>query len=161
MHLKWVPLACNRSLNLCREYSKTFTLQKFHFVFHSRLTVNMFILLNQIGACCVYVVFVSRTFKAIVDDSMEKPIAIELYMLTFLCLFVLMLSIRNLKFIARFSLLANVITLITFSVIGYYMFQNLPNISEPVPFAAIVGYPLSVGTILFSMSAVGVVSTYL
>lgn len=119
----------------------------------------MFLLSNQIGACCVYVVFVSATFKAIVDDSLEKPIAIELYMLSFLCFFVLMLSVRNLKFLARSSLVANIITLVTFAVVGYYMFQDLPSISKPVAFAPIVRYPLSFGTALFAMSAVGVVST--
>lgn len=120
----------------------------------------MFLLLNQLGVCCVYVVFVSRTFKAIIDDSLSKPIAIELYMLAFLVLFVLMLSIRNMKFLARFSLVANLITLATFCVIGYYMFQKLPSFSDTVAFAPIFGYPLSVGTILFAISAIGVVSIY-
>lgn len=121
----------------------------------------MFLVLNQLGVCCVYVVFVSATFKAIIDDSLEKPIAIELYMLTFLCGFVLMLSIRDMKFLSRFSLVANVITLATFCVIGYYIFQNLPSISKPAAFApTIIAYPLSVGTVLFAISAVGVVSIY-
>lgn len=148
----------NGQIHAVNKYIKHDWIQFIINIFSARITVNLFLILNQLGVLCVYVVFVSATFKSIIDDSLEKPIAIELYMLSFLCLFMLMMCIRNLRFLAPFSLVANLIALVTFSVIGYYIFQNLPNMGDITKFAKIYGYPLSAGTVLFAISAIGVVS---
>lgn len=117
----------------------------------------MFLILNQLGICCVYVVFVASNFKLVIDESLPKPWAVEMYILMIMLPFVLMLSVKNLKMLAPFSLAANIVALVTFGVVGYYFFTNLPHIKHAAYFASPLKYPLYFGTTLFAILAIGVV----
>lgn len=55
------------------------------------------------------------------------------------------------------SVLANVITFIGIGFVLFYVFQDLPSISERPAFAPIERFPLYFGTVLFALEAVGVV----
>lgn len=66
--------------------------------------------------------------------------------------------IRNLKVLAPFSSLANVITFVGIGMILYYVCQDLPSISEREAVADLGKFPLFFGTTLFALEAVGVVS---
>lgn len=71
--------------------------------------------------------------------------------------FVLINSIRNLKLLAPFSTLANILTFVSFGIVCYYVFQNLPDIGTVPAFGTLYTYPLFFGTTLFALEAVGVV----
>lgn len=53
------------------------------FFSHSHV-VNVFLLIYQLGTCCVYVVFVSSNIKAIADYYTETDTDVRLYMLIIL-----------------------------------------------------------------------------
>lgn len=89
---------------------------------------------------------------------MEQEQSIVIYLLVFLLPFILINSIRNLKLLAPFSVVANVITFITFGIVAYYLFQDMPSISSIPAFGTLYTYPLFFGTTLFALEAVGVVS---
>lgn len=67
------------------------------------------------------------------------------------------LQIRDLKFLAPFSILGNMATLVSFGIIFYYIFR------EPIDFKAahatgtLMGFPLFIGTVLFALEAIGMV----
>ncbi|CAH0546039.1 unnamed protein product [Brassicogethes aeneus] len=126
---------------------------------HAPLIVNIFLIVYQLGICCVYIVFVGANVKAVADYYMppEKQIALPLFMLIFFIPFLAIICIRNLKLLAPFSVVANIITFVTFGVVCYYVFQNLPEFSKYESFGTLVDYPLYFGTTLFSLQAVGVV----
>lgn len=69
------------------------------------------------------------------------------------------LQVRNLKFLAPFSTLANFITLVSFGIILYYIFR------EPISFEGreavgnVAEFPLFFGTVLFALEAIGVVGS--
>lgn len=69
----------------------------------------------------------------------------------------LALQIRNLKLLAPFSLIANVLTIISFGIIWYYIF------SEPLTFdgkqsvGTLHEFPLFFGVVLFALEAVYVI----
>lgn len=126
-----------------------------------RTLVNVFLLTYQVGTCCVYVVFVAKNFKFVIDGSLEKPIAVEIYILGSIIPFTLILFVRNLKLLAPVSAVATVIALITFCVVAYYLVRGLPPISEVPMIAHPIRYPLYFGTTLFALLAIGVVSKIL
>lgn len=109
------------------------------------------------GICCVYIVFVGVNVKSVADQYTSTKISLTLYLLAIFVPFVLIMCIRNLKLLAPFSILANIITFVTFGVVCYYVFQDLPDFSDSPNFGTLMGYPLYFGTTLFSLQAVGVV----
>lgn len=120
--------------------------------------MDTFLVTYQVGICCVYVVFVAVNVKAVFDQILDANISIVIYMLCVLLPFILINSIRNLKLLAPFSIVANIITFITFGILGYYLFQDMPSINEVPLFGTLYTYPLFFGTTLFALEAVGVVS---
>ncbi|XP_073974092.1 proton-coupled amino acid transporter-like protein acs [Rhodnius prolixus] len=123
---------------------------------------NIFLLMYQIGSCCIYVVFISSNIKDVVDHYHgmhygEPSFDIRYYMLIFLLPLILINWVRNLKYLAPLSTLANIVTLISFAIIFYYMFSEVPDIHDRVAVAPFKSMPLFFGTVLFAMEAIGVV----
>lgn len=70
----------------------------------------------------------------------------------------MMFQIRNLKFLAPFSTFANFITLISFGIILYYIFDVPVSTESKIAFGKLTDFPLFFGTVLFALEAIGVVS---
>lgn len=119
--------------------------------------VNTFLLIYQLGTCCVYVVFVATNIKSISDYYTEEATDVRLIMLIILLPLILINWVRNLKYLAPFSTIANLITMISFGIICYYMFN------EPITFEGresvgeLKHFPLFFGTVLFALEAIGVI----
>ncbi|KAG8232777.1 hypothetical protein J437_LFUL013257 [Ladona fulva] len=126
--------------------------------------VNAFLLVYQLGTCCVYIVFVSSNVKDVVDYYASK-LDVRIYMLILLIPFILINCVRNLKLLAPFSTVANAVTLIGFGITLYYVLapssmgdgEGLPSISDRPPVGDISNLPLFVGTVLFALEAIGVI----
>lgn len=69
-----------------------------------------------------------------------------------------MKKVRNLKFLAPFSTLANFITVISFAIICYYIFRQPLELEGKRAVGPLAEFPLFFGTVLFSLEAIGVVS---
>lgn len=126
--------------------------------FRFRILVDVFLVIYQLGICCVYVLFVAKNVKAVADQYTPSEISLELYMLMALVPFILINCIRNLKLLAPFSLVSNIFTFISFGMCLYYIFDKLPPISDRPNFGTLYSFPLFFGTTLFALEAVGVVS---
>lgn len=91
-------------------------------------------------------------------DIYIEPMNERYYMLMMLVPLVAINLIRNLKLLAPFSQVANIITFAGLAIVLWYIFTDLP----PVSSRPLVGeprkYTLFVGTTLFALEAVGVVS---
>lgn len=74
------------------------------------MIVDGFLIIYQLGICCVYIVFVAKNIKEFADQWYNIPV--EYHMLILLLPLILLNCIRNLKLLAPFSTLANVITFI-------------------------------------------------
>ncbi|KAK9739762.1 Transmembrane amino acid transporter protein [Popillia japonica] len=123
----------------------------------SPLLVDIFLILYQLGICCVYVLFVAVNVQPVCNELFKVDLDLKIYMLTLLIPFILINSIRNLKLLAPFSILANIITFASFAVVLYYIFEDLPSIEGLPQFAGFYTFPLFFGTTLFALEAVGVV----
>ena len=69
--------------------------------------------------------------------------------------------IRNLKLLAPFSQIANVAMFVGIGIVLYYIFENFPGITSEKLVGPPIKYTLFIGTTLFAMEAVGVVSSQL
>lgn len=113
--------------------------------------VNTFLLIYQLGTCCVYVVFVSSNIKSVADYYLESPVDVRLCMVIILLPLILINWIRNLKYLAPFSTLANAITMVSFGIICYYIFREPVSTENKEAFAPASGFPLFFGTVLFAL----------
>lgn len=119
--------------------------------------VDTFLVTYQLGICCVYIMFVAENLKQVVDAWTHTETRLSYYMLALLLPLILLNYIRNLKYLAPLSTLANAITFVGFGIILYYVFSALPDVSE-LPYVRPFGsLPLFIGTTLFALEAVGVV----
>ncbi|CAN9515217.1 unnamed protein product [Ophioblennius macclurei] len=139
-----------------------------------RRTVNLFLIITQLGFCCVYFVFLSDNIKQVVEAANATTFSCHsnltnqtqvlvpsfdsrLYMLCFLPAFIVLVFTPNLKFLAPLSLVANLV--MTASLVLIY-FYSLTNISYPIDLPKVgqlKDYPLFFGTAIFAFEGIGVV----
>lgn len=123
----------------------------------ARGVVNLFLVIDLIGCCCVYIVFVSRNMKDVVDQYLSTPLDLQIYMLCLLPLLIVINLIRNLKYLAPFSMLANLLVGSSVAICFYYMFQDLPSVDARPKFSTWEELPLFFGTAIFALEGIGVV----
>ncbi|CAG4977882.1 unnamed protein product [Colias eurytheme] len=119
--------------------------------------VNVFLLIYQIGTCCVYVVFVSENIQFVLTKHFELKVTVSEVMLWILLPLVLINWVRDLKYLAPFSAVANAVTIVSFGIICYYIFRDAPTLEGKVPAGKIANFPLFFGTVLFALEAIGVI----
>ncbi|KAF4517852.1 hypothetical protein B566_EDAN011777 [Ephemera danica] len=127
---------------------------------HHQHIVNAFLVLYQLGICCVYIVFVSSNIKEVADYYTPEPIHLRLYMLMLLLPLILINYIRNLRIMAPFSTIANIITFLGLGFVLYFVFGHdggLPGLEDRKLVGELHGVPLFIGTTLFALEAVGVI----
>ncbi|XP_047989094.1 proton-coupled amino acid transporter-like protein pathetic [Leguminivora glycinivorella] len=123
-----------------------------------KLLVDFSLLLTYISVLCVYVVFIGSSFKEVIDVLLpESQLSIQTYCVLTLVPLVLLCQIRNLKYLVPVSALANALIVIVFGITMYYIFSDLPPISEREMVAKVSQWPLFVSTVIFAMEGIGVV----
>lgn len=123
---------------------------------YSAIVVDSFLIVYQLGICCVYIVFVATNIKNVTDYYVQ-PLDVRLYMLFLLLPLVLINYVRNLKKLAPLSTVANIITFVGLGIVLYYVFDDIPSIDTVDFVGTLKGFPLFVGTTLFALEAVGVI----
>ncbi|XP_043286121.1 proton-coupled amino acid transporter-like protein CG1139 [Venturia canescens] len=118
--------------------------------------VDAFLIAYQLGICCVYIVFIATNIKQVADEYWTH-LSIEIHMLILLVPLTLINYVRNLKLLAPFSTVANVITFIGLGMILAYVFDGLPPLSEREMVGSLRNFSLYFGTTLFALEAVGVI----
>ncbi|XP_073950202.1 proton-coupled amino acid transporter-like protein acs isoform X2 [Choristoneura fumiferana] len=119
--------------------------------------VNAFLLVYQIGTCCVYVVFVAENIEFVMTKHFHIEVTVFQVMCAILLPLVLINYVRDLKYLAPFSALANVVTIVSFGIILYYIFRVMPTIDCKAPVGLLSNFPLFFGTVLFALEAIGVI----
>lgn len=93
-----------------------------------------------------------------VVDLYTFEMDVRLYMVFLLIPLILINFVKNLKLLAPFSTLANIITFVGLGIVLYYVFLDLPSIHDKKLVGETGPFFLFVGTTLFALEAVGVVS---
>nr|CAH7747136.1 unnamed protein product [Callosobruchus chinensis] len=121
----------------------------------AKAMINMFLVIDLIGCCCVYVVFVSKNVKQVVDPHYELDVRV--YMAALLPLLIPTNMIRNLKWLSPLSMIANVLVACGMGVTFYYIFSDLPPLDNVPPMASFSSLPGFFGTAIFALEGIGVV----
>ncbi|KAG8232779.1 hypothetical protein J437_LFUL013259 [Ladona fulva] len=120
-------------------------------------TINVFLVIDLLGCCCVYIVFVAENIKQVVDFNSSHDLDIRIYMALLLLPCILLSWVRNLKHLAPFSMLANLLIATGMAITFYYIFTELPAPSERPQFSTVHQLPLFFGTAIFALEGIGVV----
>ncbi|XP_037906992.1 proton-coupled amino acid transporter-like protein CG1139 isoform X2 [Hermetia illucens] len=118
--------------------------------------VDMFLILDQLGICCVYIVFVAANIKHLIDANFLE-LDIRIHMAILIIPFASIFLIRDLKTLVPFSQLANTVTIVALGMICYYLHQGQLTFHGKQPMADVRFYPLFFGTVLFSLESVGLI----
>uniref|UniRef100_A0A2K5M9Y6 Solute carrier family 36 member 1 n=1 Tax=Cercocebus atys TaxID=9531 RepID=A0A2K5M9Y6_CERAT len=136
-----------------------------------RHVVDFFLIVTQLGFCCVYFVFLADNFKQVIEAAngttnnchnnetviLTPTVDSRLYMLSFLPFLVLLVFIRNLRALSVFSLLANITMLVSLIMIYQFIVQRIPDPSHLPLVAPWKTYPLFFGTAIFAFEGIGMV----
>ncbi|XP_014470140.1 PREDICTED: proton-coupled amino acid transporter 1-like isoform X2 [Dinoponera quadriceps] len=117
--------------------------------------INGFLMIYQMGTCCVYVVFIASNLQLALKTWINLDL--NVYMAIILLPLILVNYIRNLKFLAPFSTLANVLMFAGFAIILYFIFREPLSFKDRAPVGNIANFPLFFGTVLFALEAIGVI----
>ncbi|XP_053623995.1 proton-coupled amino acid transporter-like protein CG1139 isoform X1 [Plodia interpunctella] len=127
----------------------------------AKAMVNWFLVIDLLGCCCVYIVFVSKNVKQVVDYYCEgtsyEKMDLRIYMAAMLPILIAMNMIRNLKYLAPFSMIANLLVGTGMGITFYYLFQDLKSVSDVKTFAGFERLPTFFGTAIFALEGIGVV----
>lgn len=119
--------------------------------------IDLFLCLDLIGACCVYNVFVAKNLKQVIENYHDVDINIRLYICMLLIPLLIVNSIRLLKVLAPFSLLANILMIGGIGITLSYIFKDLPSTSIR-PFAVeFTKWPMFFGNVIFALEGIAVV----
>ncbi|NXI47557.1 S36A1 protein, partial [Galbula dea] len=136
-----------------------------------RHIVGLFLIVTQLGFCCVYFVFMADNLRQVIaaangttnDCSPNRTVVMtptmdsRLYMLSLLPFVVLLTFIQNLKVLSIFSMLANVAMLGSLVMVYQYIVRDIPD-PRNLPLAAPwKTYPLFFGTAIYAFEGIGVV----
>lgn len=116
---------------------------------------NLF--LTYFGSCTVYAVIVGDNAKQMYHFYTGHDINVRVCILIFLLPLILLTSIRNLKFLAPVSMIANLCMATGLGITVYYFGKNLPDISERPMVDDINGIPSAISITIFAIQAIGVV----
>ncbi|XP_028315971.1 proton-coupled amino acid transporter 1 isoform X2 [Gouania willdenowi] len=137
-------------------------------------TVNIFLIITQLGFCCVYFVFLSDNVKQVVEAANATTVSCQvnltnqtvvgvpsmdsrLYMLCFLPFLILLVFTPSLNVLAPFSLIANLMMTVSLLLIYYYSLTHISDPSDLPKVGQAKDYPLFFGTAIFAFEGIGVV----
>lgn len=89
---------------------------------------------------------------------MTNPLDERVIMLITLLPLIFINYIKNLKFLAPITTLANVLTFVSFAIIFYFIFNKKISFEDKEPVGDYRDFPLYFGTVLFALEAIGMVS---
>lgn len=122
-----------------------------------RFMVDVFLVLDLIGCCCIYLVFVATNLKQVLEHYAEQHINIRFVILALLVPLLLMSLIRNLKYLTPFSFIANILIFVGIIITMYYIFLDLPPTTARPGIVGPSHWPMFFGTVIFALEGIGVV----
>lgn len=120
--------------------------------------VNIFLVLTQLGFCCVYFVFVAVNIHDVIKHYFFD-MGLHWYLLLLLGPLILLNLVKSLKYLTPASLFASILTCTGLMITFFYMLQGLPDTKSIKPFAPIENLPLYFGTAIYAFEGIGVVSS--
>nr|CAD7592857.1 unnamed protein product [Timema genevievae] len=120
-------------------------------------TINWFLGIDLLGCCCVYIVFVAKNLKQVVDFYTDDHWDLRIYMVLMMPVLIAINMVRNLKYLAPLSMIANLLIATGLAITFYYIFSDMPALETRPNFSTWHQLPLFFGTAIFALEGIGVV----
>lgn len=121
-----------------------------------RTMVNVFLVITQLGFCCVYFVFVATNLQQVFELH-SSHMDIKWYLLALLVPMILLNWVKNLKYLTPISLFAAILTTTGLTITFFYILQALPRTNTVRLFAPWRHLPLFFGTAIYAFEGIGIV----
>ncbi|THD27589.1 Proton-coupled amino acid transporter 1 [Fasciola hepatica] len=122
-------------------------------------TVNLFLIITQIGFSCVYTLFITENTRFFLRSFLkDTPLNFYVVALIVCLLMVPMCLTSNLRILAHVSAAANVATLIgTVLIFAYLFWSGLTPVSELPAFTNVKGGLIAFGIVMYSFEGISLV----
>ena len=117
-------------------------------------TINLFLVVTQLGACCVYLNFAADMIQQVIEAYTDFEAKFIIYQGAIAALLIPYCLVRHLHILAIFSTLANGLTMASLAIAMQYVFRNLrphdelPLVTSPKDFF------LFYGAVMFSYESI-------
>ena len=112
-----------------------------------RVTINIFLCTAQIGGFAVYLLFIADNLKDTLNPLLGLSWDYRIYLSIIMAPTIILVSVRNLRFLSPVSVVANLFEFYTLAVVFYYIFRDpLPNFTSRPLFASWSQLPIFFGT---------------
>uniref|UniRef100_A0A023F3A3 Putative amino acid transporter n=1 Tax=Triatoma infestans TaxID=30076 RepID=A0A023F3A3_TRIIF len=122
----------------------------------TRLLVNIFLVITQLGFCCAYFVFVAGNLQQVYEQYFPKTSRLS-YFFVILFPMILLNWVKSLKYLTPASLIAAILTLAGLGITFFYILHGLPRTNTVNMFAPWNRLPLFFGTAMYAFEGIGVV----
>ncbi|VVC96805.1 unnamed protein product [Leptidea sinapis] len=129
-----------------------------------RYSIDGIICLDLFGACATYQLIIAKSIKQLVENVQETSIEglygypnLRVYLAAMIIPIILICLITHLKWLAPFSIGANIVVLLCIFTAIYYAMTLNPTLAGMVAYTDLYSYFEFVGMSVFSMSCAGVV----
>lgn len=124
----------------------------------ARSFTNFFIVITQIGFCVVYWVFTATNIQMAVNHfNSSLNWDYRIYMLLLLMPLLAMVLLPSLKYLAPFSIIANICEAIALGMLFYYLVQDLPPTSSRRQIPSVSDLPLWFGTVIYAVEGIALI----
>lgn len=130
-------------------------LQRFSVV--GRFVVNFFLMLTQMGFCCVYLVFIAKNIKQVIDSFHPDSMSIFAYLSITTAVMIPYTFVRDLKKLAPFSTFANLLNFVGLIIIFQDLLQDFPDTRVRPAAKSFSKMPLYFGTAVYAYEGIGLV----
>ncbi|XP_075229617.1 neutral amino acid uniporter 4-like isoform X2 [Lycorma delicatula] len=121
-----------------------------------RVSTFVFITITQLGFCCVYFIFISSTFKKVLEPH-GISVDVHIFMAIILIPILLTALVRNLKFLTPFSFIANICLMSGVVLTLYISCSDLPSVTTRNAVANWNQLPLFFGTTIYAFEGISLV----
>lgn len=129
---------------------------------HAQLGSNLvktFLLITQIGFCCVYSLFVAENLSKVLaeftDDKMQLPPV--MFLLILLPFFILLVFVKSLSHLAIASSVANLFQSLGLLIVMWNLLQKLPPTTTREWVGPLERFPLFMGTAVYAFEGIGLI----
>lgn len=122
-----------------------------------RLLCNIFLVVDLFLAACVSVVFIGTTIEQICETLAPNfDLTARIYMIFLLIPLILINMVGKLKWMAPFSILANLSMMTSIAMVLIFIMEDLPPIKDRTMIGKFGDLPAFISAIIFAIQCVGV-----
>ncbi|XP_028174729.1 proton-coupled amino acid transporter-like protein pathetic isoform X2 [Ostrinia furnacalis] len=130
-----------------------------------RYSIDAIICLDLFGSCACYQLIIAKSLKQLVENTQTTSMdgmsagypSLRVYMAIMIVPIILICLIRHLKWLAPFSIAANLFIVIALGTAVFYAIKNNPGFTGMKPYTSFYNSLEYTGMAVFSMSCAGVV----